>query len=238
VSLIAAAFARRSRLVPALAALALLAAAGPAAAAAAGDAPSAEDTVRALERRYAAISSLSASFVQTFRSASMGQQVVERGKLYVKRPGLMRWDYRSPDKKVFLVNADGTTVSYVPADLSATRSRMPADAPHLKLLLGQSDLLAGFVASEVELKAPMFPGSRQIKLVPRTPEPTVETVYIEIDRRLGSVLRVLVVDSMLNESDLVLEKVNEDAKLAPDTFDLRLPPGIEMRDTVASSGGG
>ena len=83
-----------------------------------------------MEDRLGRASSLTANFTQTFRSAATAQQVVERGRLFVKRPGRMRWDYKQPDKKVFLVRSDGTTLVYVPADYMAVKSRLPADAPH------------------------------------------------------------------------------------------------------------
>ena len=89
------------------------AASAPAAAPApAVDAPSdAERLITSVEARYARAGSLSAMFTQTFRSAATGQQLVERGRIWVKRPGQMRWDYRQPEKKVFIVHADGTTLS-------------------------------------------------------------------------------------------------------------------------------
>jgi outer membrane lipoprotein carrier protein len=196
----------------------------------------AAELVRAVERRYASIKSLTGSFTQTFRSGELGQHVSETGRIFMRRPGQMRWDYRQPDKKVFLVNADGTTLAYIPADMTATRSRIPATAPHLQLLMGQSDLLATFAASEVQLKDAAFPGSRQIKLVPRQPMEGIEMVYLEIDPRLLTVGRVLVMDPLGNESDLVLQKVEENAPVRADTFDLRLPAGVETVDAIAAGG--
>ena len=110
------------------------------ASATAADTGDAARLLREVESRHAKARTLSASFTQSFRSAALGQEVVERGRLFVKRPGRMRWDYRHPDKKVFVVSPDGSTLTYVPADLMAVRSRIPAEAVHLKLLLGESDL--------------------------------------------------------------------------------------------------
>lgn len=189
-----------------------------------------------VEKRYASIRSLTANFAQTFRSGEMGQQVVERGRIYVRRPGQMRWDYREPDKKVFVVSKDGSTLLYIPGDLRAVRSRLPAEAPHLALLMGQSDLLATFAASEVTLKDPAFPGSRAIKLVPRRETDGIEMIYLEIEPRMMTVERVLVLDSMGNESDLVLDKVVENAAVKQDAFDVRIPPGVTVQDAAAGAG--
>ena len=175
-------------------------------------------------------------FTQTFRSAATGQQLVERGRIWVKRPGQMRWDYRQPEKKVFIVHADGTTLSYVPADYTAVKGRIPADAPHLRVLLGDSHLLDGFAATTVQLKQPVFPSSRQIKLTPRKPTDGVEVVYLEVDPSTMGVQRALVIDALGNESDLVLERITEDARVQDDVFVLQLPSGITVRDTSAVGG--
>lgn len=204
---------------------------------AAGAAPATQDAgdlVRAVERRYAAIKSLTASFTQTFRSGELGQQIVEQGRLFVRKPGLMRWDYRQPDKKVFVVKPDGSTLVYVPSDMSATRSRIPSSAPHLRLLMGESDLLASFAASDVQLKDPSFPGSRQIKLVPREPMEGIEMIYLEVDPRLQTVGRILVMDPLGNESDLVLQRVEENAPVRTDAFEVRLPQGVDIVDLAAA----
>jgi outer membrane lipoprotein carrier protein len=197
---------------------------------------SAEDLVHAVEKRYAAIHTLTANFTQTFRSGELGQSVVERGRIFVRRPGRMRWDYREPEKKIFVVDEDGTTLSYVPADLTAVRARLPADAPHLDLLMGRSNLLEDFAAGEVTLKDPAFPGSRALKLVPRRPMEGIEMVYLEIEPRLLTVERVLVMDPLGNESDLVLDRVTENAVVRPDVFDVRVPPGVSVRDATAVAG--
>ena len=193
---------------------------------------SAEDLVRAVEKRYAAIRTLTANFTQTFRSGELGQALTERGRIFVRRPGQMRWDYRVPEKKVFLVEPGGTTLSYLPADLRAIRARLPADAPHLDLLMGRSDLLASFAASEVTLKDPAFPGSRAVKLVPRKPMDGIEMVYLEVEPRMMTVERVLVMDPLGNESDLVLDKVLENAVVKADVFDVRIPPGVSVQDAT------
>src|SRR5262249_55435020 len=77
--------------------LALLAAVGPASAA------DSDSALVALERRYASVVSFTASFTQTYRAP--GIETVESGVVAMKRPALMRWEYRRPEPKLFV--ADG-----------------------------------------------------------------------------------------------------------------------------------
>jgi outer membrane lipoprotein-sorting protein len=195
-----------------------------------------EALLRRLEERLAGLDSLRASFRQAFRSAATGVSVEERGRLFVARPRL-RFDYRRPDKKVFLVDADGTTLAYVPADRTAVRSRLPDEALHLRLLRGESDLARDFHVREVSLKEPAVPGTRHLKLVPRQPDAAIDTLYLEVAPDPPMVRRVLVVDPSRNESDLVLEDVRINPELGAEVFRVSIPSGVEIRD-LGSGGGG
>lgn len=192
--------------------------------------PQALALLQAVERRHSDVASLTCSFRQSFRSATTGQVLVEEGRIWVKRPGRMRWDYRLPDKKVFLVEPDGRTLSYVPADMTAVRDRVPEDAPHLQILLGRGNLDASFVVTSVKLKDALDPTASALKLTPRQPMPNIEWAYVEVDPATHAVGRVLVLDSLGNESDLVLSKIKENVPLKDDVFDVRLPAGINVRE--------
>ena len=64
----------------------------------------------------------------------------------------------------------------------------------------------------------------------------MEVVYLEVDPRTHVIGRVLLVDPMGNESDLVLDKLVEDAQIKDDAFDIQLPPGVSTRDATTSEG--
>ena len=77
--------------------------------------------VRALEARYHAATSLKATFLERYSEGPRDVRI-ESGTVYFRRPGRMRWEYESPEEKLFL--ADARTVwFYVTADRSVTRVR-------------------------------------------------------------------------------------------------------------------
>ncbi|HSC78343.1 MAG TPA: outer membrane lipoprotein carrier protein LolA, partial [Candidatus Acidoferrales bacterium] len=59
--------------------------------------------VRRVERHYNRISTLEAEFVQ--RHTLGATTLVESGRVYFRKGGRMRWEYESPEAKLFL--ADG-----------------------------------------------------------------------------------------------------------------------------------
>src|ERR1700757_5485405 len=96
---------------------------------------------RALESRYAHAHTLKASFFERYADGK-GAVQSESGTVYFSRPGRMRWEYESPEQKLFLV--DGTDVwFYVPADRTVSRAKMKESSDWrtpIALLVGKADL--------------------------------------------------------------------------------------------------
>jgi outer membrane lipoprotein carrier protein len=99
------------------------------------------DKVHALEKHYQHARTLKAAFLERY-SDGHGTGAAESGTVYFSRPGRMRWDYESPQQKVFLV--DGKNVwFYVPADRTASRAKLNESSDWrtpLALLAGKADL--------------------------------------------------------------------------------------------------
>lgn len=74
------------------------------------------------EARYKHASTLKAVFYQRYGSGK-GTGEAESGTVYFSRPGRMRWEYESPQKKLFIV--DGRNVwFYIPDDHTASRTTL------------------------------------------------------------------------------------------------------------------
>jgi outer membrane lipoprotein carrier protein len=97
--------------------------------------------VHALEKHYQHARTLKAAFYQRY-SDGHNAGTAESGTVYFSRPGRMRWDYESPEQKMFLV--DGKNVwFYVPADRTASRAKINESSDWrtpLALLTGKADL--------------------------------------------------------------------------------------------------
>lgn len=188
--------------------------------AAAGEA---EALVRRIEARHGTPGDMTARFTQTYRSGVLGRELVERGKLSVKRPGRMLWEYEEPEKKVFV--SDGKTFYfYVPADRQVVVRDQAGDrrAPAL-LLSGEGNILDQF---EVSLEAAP-PGRQLLRLLPREPDPEIEVVLVEVDGRLRF-RRIEVVDAQGNLSRFTFEKIEEDVGLSDRIFHFEIPPGVDV----------
>jgi hypothetical protein len=80
----------------------------------------AKSIARLLEQHYRNARTLRAVFLQRY-SDGPKEARVESGTVFFRRPGQMRWEYDSPEQKLFIV--DGKTVwFYVPYDHTVTKA--------------------------------------------------------------------------------------------------------------------
>jgi outer membrane lipoprotein carrier protein len=183
----------------------------------------AETLARRIEARHRGVRDLTARFVQTYRSGSLGREVVEKGVLSLKPPSRMRWEYRDPEKKTFV--SDGqTSYFYVPADRQVIR-RAQSDARDLPamLLSGHADIVGTF---EVALET--GPGGLQrLRLTPRKPEPEVERIYVDVDGA-DRIRAILVLDAQGNRSQFAFDDIRENVGLDDRLFRFEVPRGVEV----------
>ena len=77
-------------------------------------APTAADVARQLQTHYNGVRDFVADFTQTYKSQIGRQTAQDRGKVRIKKPGRMWWDYKV--QKVQVV-ADGSQLyTYLPDD--------------------------------------------------------------------------------------------------------------------------
>ena len=68
-----------------------------------GALPPAPEVAAALQKKYDAIRDFTADFVQESEGGLLGKKQTERGMVQVKKPGKMRWDYKSPEHEAVSV---------------------------------------------------------------------------------------------------------------------------------------
>src|ERR1051326_5292608 len=128
----------------------------------------ATELAQAVQKKYDAIRDFSADFVHAYEGGVLKKTVTERGRLFIKKPGKMRWEYTAPEEKLFV--SDGVKMySSLPLDKQVIVSSIPredqATTPTL-FLAGKGNLTRDFTPSIVDLPKGMPAGSRALKLVP------------------------------------------------------------------------
>jgi outer membrane lipoprotein carrier protein len=202
----------------------LLASGASARAGAADDDAIARRVVQRLEQANARGTGLVARFVQSYRSGLLGREVVEKGRVSVKRPGRMRWEYESPERKLFI--SDGKNFYfYIPEDHQVIVQRED-DQRSLaaRLLGGEGGLLDEFRAT---LDEPDEEGVLRVRLVPRREEAELERAFVDVEPS-GRLRSILVEDVQGGRTSFRFEDVRETASLPDALFRFEIPPGVEV----------
>lgn len=187
-------------------------------------------TAHAVDDKYNHLKTLQADFSEVFRGA--GTERTESGTLLLKKPGKMRWDYRSPKEKLFV--SDGRDVWFwVPGDRQVQRSklkRLEDLRSPIGFLLGKTKLekeLGGL--SDAPDVAPLESGDKVLRGVPQALAERVSQVMLEITPE-SWIRRIVIeeVDGSVTEYRFSNQRVDVD--IPESRFRFEPPPGVEVID--------
>ncbi len=66
--------------------------------------PTLNEVVDNIQKQYEKMRELEADFVQESFNKTLRKSQKAQGKLYMKKPGLMHWDYQKPEKQIIVVD--------------------------------------------------------------------------------------------------------------------------------------
>ena len=186
----------------------------------------------AVDEHYNHLRSLQAEFTEIYRGSGMDR--TEAGRVWLakggmKKPGKMRWEYRSPKEKLFI--SDGKDAwFYVPGDQQARRTearKLDDIRSPLAFLLGKSKLekeLQGLsLAPDVP---PLAAGDVVLRGVPQAFADRISEILLEVTPE-HRIVRIVMdeVDGSLTEYRFTDEK--ENVAIPDGLFEFRPPPGTE-----------
>ncbi|ACY19327.1 LolA family protein [Haliangium ochraceum] len=128
---------------------------------------------------------LTALFRQIYTNTTFGKKSVSDGKLWVKKPGKMRWDYRGSQKKVkksFI--SDGTTLWAVEHDNQQVFKKNLEDdmlPVAVSFLYGKGDLARDFRPALDTSNKYGKKSDYVLELTPRKPSAQYKTLYLVVD---------------------------------------------------------
>jgi len=192
--------------------------------------PTAAEFAQAVQRKYDAVKAFSADFVQTYRSGVLNTQSTERGRLLVKKPGRMRWEYTAPEKKLFV--SDGLKIYFfIPEDKHVVVTSVPpedeATTPAL-FLAGKGNLARDFTPSLADPPPGSPPGSRALKLVPKAAQPDYDWLTVVVDGGTLALRGLVYGDPQGGTSGFSFVNLKENPAIADKEFDFKPPRGVDV----------
>jgi len=192
------------------------------------------EVAAALQKKYDAVRDFSADFVHNYEGGVLRKKLSERGTVQVKKPGRMRWDYKAPESKLFVL--DGSRIYlYVPADNQVMVSPVPKEdqaTTAVLFLVGKGNLARDFAVSFVERGSPDTYG---LKLEPKLPERDYDWLQVVVDRSSLQIRSLTAADQQGGRSTFLLSHFKENIGLSDKIFKFTIPRGADVITSGASS---
>ena len=189
-------------------------------------APDAHTMSQRVDQHYNKLHSLKAGFTESYDG--LGVKRTESGTLLMEKPGRMRWDYSSPEGKLFLLDGKFAWF-YAKGDPHVQRMKakdLDDLRSPLRFLLGHTQLEKEF--NQLTLK-PLANGEFTLSGVPKGQENRIQRVTLTV-RTDGAITGIEIeeTDGAMTRFSFANEAAN--AAFPPNAFRFAPPPGVPVVD--------
>lgn len=197
--------------------------------------PEAVAIIERVQAYHQSLPHFEARFEQRFSPRIFGRDRVETGRLTVKRPAQMRWDYESPEPKVF-VSDGASTWFHVPADRQVVVGAFGSDGQGadgetgglnpLEFLTGDATILDHFdalLASE-----PPGAGLHKVVLVPRQTTGEITSLSLTVGAESGLIQGIESEDVEGNRTTFHFTDFRFGTSPDDSLFTFTIPPGTDV----------
>ena len=194
----------------------------------------ARDVVKQIQARYEKTKDLQADFVQKTKIEGFERPVTSSGRVYIKKPGRLRWDYLDPATEQIYVMQDDVKV-YVPEHkqvLVGKLTQMAASTAPLELLQGAGKLDESFDIQPATGKERGAGGIRLITLLPKDKEHestrNLQRIVVEVFPKTYFLRTVSLHEISGNVATFEFSGLKPNQGLGNEVFDFKAPSDVEV----------
>ena len=197
--------------------------------------PEAVALIERVEAYHQSLPHFEARFEQRFSPRIFGRDRVETGRLTVKRPARMRWDYEEPEPKVFVSDGQSTWF-HVPADQQVVVGAFgdggqgsdgeAGGLNPLEFLTGDATILDHFDA--LLGSEPPSPGLRAVALVPRRTNGEITSLSLTVHAENGLIQGIESEDLEGNRTAFRFTDFRFGTSPDDSLFTFTIPPGTDV----------
>jgi outer membrane lipoprotein carrier protein len=185
-----------------------------------------------MQKRYDQAKDFHARFSQSYSRAVMGRTTLSTGQISFKKPGRMRWDYETPEARMFLSNGQVLWL-YEPTEKQAFKqdlktSQLPAA---LAFLMGKGKIADEFDVSFAKDAKQGRPSDYRLALAPKQPQSTYKSILFVVDPKEFLVRESVLVDSQGNTNHFTFDDLEVNGKVPDSAFKWTPPGGVRVVDT-------
>jgi outer membrane lipoprotein carrier protein len=182
-----------------------------------------------LQSRYEKTNDLEASFLQEYVGKVMKRLQRGEGKVYFKKKGMMRWDYRVPNQKLI---SNGLTLWYYQPEENqvfvSDIAKILKEKTPLAFLSGEGDLSRDFTLLNMNEPVSQKEESFILELVPKEPYATLAKLVLTVDQKTYYVVQADVFDELGNVTRTRFMDIKTNVDPPNSFFQFSIPPGAEV----------
>jgi outer membrane lipoprotein carrier protein len=205
----------------------LIAALGASVAAASENLPPLDYILKEVEKRYTG-SQFAAEFLQESTIKTMEITDFAAGRLYVRYPGMMRWEYQKPERQVII--SDGKKLwIFRPQDNLVMTGSAPAFFRDGKGASFLSDI--SLVRKKFKIALARAEGEYlyELKMTPLEQTLNVSEIRLYITPRSYNIARIVTLNDLGDDTRIDIIQPQFNVNLEPSLFSFDIPPGADVQ---------
>jgi outer membrane lipoprotein carrier protein len=194
-----------------------------------------DDVVGRVDDRYAKTQDLQGEFTQETIIEGFETGFKSSGRFYLKKPGLLRWDYLEPSKENIYVDGD-EVMMYVPEHqqvVKGTLTQIAASKGPLALLLGVGKLSKQFTVLEPPEASTDPQKMPDLTLIPKpdgNTAPTIKKILLQLFPDSYLIQTITIFETSGNISRVHFDQIKVNQGLAANLLKFTLPPDVVVVD--------
>jgi outer membrane lipoprotein carrier protein len=188
-----------------------------------------ETILAEIQKRYEGTNDLEASFLQEYIGKVMKRPQRGEGKVFFKKKGMMRWDYRIPNQKLI---SDGYTLWFYQAEENqvfvSDISKVIKEKTPLAFLAGEGDLSQDFKLNNFNESISQKEENFVLELTSKQPDAALSKLTLTVDKKTYYVIQADVFDGLGNVTRTRFIDIKTNVGLSNSFFHFTIPPGAEV----------
>ena len=189
--------------------------------------PPLDTILKELEKRYTA-SQFSADFLQESTIKSMEITDFASGRLYVRYPGMMRWEYEKPEPQVIITDGQKLWI-FRPLDNQVMTGNAPVFFRDGKGASFLSDIRLVRQKFTITLHSPKGEYLYELRMVPREKTLNISQISLYVVPHTFTISRIVTQDDYGDDTRIDIVNTQFNVELDPALFKFDIPKGADVQ---------
>jgi outer membrane lipoprotein carrier protein len=188
-----------------------------------------DEVIDKVQDRYEKTKNFQSDFTQTAVLKTVRQKQISKGRVFIKKPGMMRWEYKEPEEQL-IVSDSKTIYLYAPRDKQVMMNSVSGDSDSHSpntFLAGSGKLRDTF---NIEFESGMANSDSQylLKLIPKKPQPSMAKLIIGVNKDDFKIEMSIMYDIYGNQTIVNFLNIETNKEIPEDIFHFEIPQGVRV----------